>query len=194
MRYLQFKPFSAPKVYRFKDPDTGNLFAGKTLEQVRIQVLSYRSQNQLEAIEYLPMAIEHYTCCLPENVALCESRANLSRSVMSYLKGGIALLKNLAYNKFATQEVADERAAACIGCPFNVFDNKGPFVKWSDDIALASVGDRKSVHHDKLGNCAICSCVLRAKVFFGDKLTLPAAEVAMMPEHCWQKKEILKNG
>lgn len=97
------------------------------------------------------------------------------------------------YNSYVQQGEADRRASICIKCPHNVFPDKGPFLKWSDDIAKEAVGDRRSVHHDELGNCEICTCPLRAKVWTGDPIDLPADQLAQMRsvrtmdgKACWQ--------
>lgn len=107
---------------------------------------------------------------------------------MGYIKGGIALLQNMAYDSIVSDERANKRAEVCIKCPHNVFPDKGSFMHWADKLAEASVGDRKSKYHKELGNCEVCSCNMRAKVFYGGKIDLPEDQVKALPDFCWQKK------
>lgn len=187
MLFKKFKPFCSSVVYKFKDPDTGYDYEAGTYPELVQKIVKYRSQNNLEKIEALSQVLDNYLCGLPENVGSCTS-ALLKRSLLGYLKGGIALIQNMAYDTIATQEVADKRSEICKGCPHNVFPDKGPFIYWSDRIAEASIGNRKSVNHNDLGNCEICSCPLRAKVFFGGKIDLPDKEHDQLPDFCWQRR------
>jgi hypothetical protein len=170
------------------------MHTGKDLNDLCRRIRLYRAQNELEPLEYLEAIVEHYLCLRSENKGGCERRGSpLKRGLIPTLKGGVLILKNLMYNSFASQEVADARSAICKECPHNVFPDKGPFIAWSDNIAEHTVGDRKSAHHDDLGNCGICSCPLRPKVFFTGKPQLTNEQLNEMPANCWQKKEALKN-
>ena len=94
------------------------------------------------------------------------------------------------YDSFASQKEADRRAAICAVCPHNVFPDRGNFIRWADHMAVVSVGDRKSKHHDELGNCAVCTCPLRAKVFYTGKNTLTEEQkIEMRKVNCWQVVE-----
>lgn len=184
---LKFKPFHGPLNYRFKDPNTGFKFEASSEKELISRIRSYRSQNNLEPLEFLEAVIENYLCHQPENAGGCTPRGEFKRGIFAYLKGGIVLLQNLMYSSFAPQEVADARSAQCKDCKFNVFPDRDKFIKWSDDIAIASVGDRRSAGHESLGNCEVCSCPLRAKVFFAGKVSLSETEQSeMRTVNCWQ--------
>lgn len=150
-------------------------------------ITRYREQNQLEPIEYLEEIVENYLCLLPENIGGCVSAGKLKRGFFGFVKGGIALFQNVAYTQFVSKEKANARAEICVGCPMNVFPDKGPFVRWSDRLAEASVGTRRVDKHSKLGNCEACGCPLRAKVWFGGKLELTEEQEAKAPDFCWQR-------
>jgi hypothetical protein len=93
------------------------------------------------------------------------------------------------FKSFAPQVLADKRSEICASCPLNVFPDKGPFIKWSDELALHSIGNRRSKEHDKLGNCDGCSCPLRPKVFFDGTPKLTPEEEKKISEansNCWQ--------
>ncbi len=191
--FLKFLPFQGPKVFRFKDPDKkGKRYEAPSLPALLALIKGYREQNELPPIEYLETVVEHYLCGLPEHIGACGPKGPLKRGLLATLKGGVALISNMLYNKFVEQSVADERSAICAGCPENVFPDKGPFVAWSDDIAEQSVGSRKSAHHNELGNCGVCSCPLRAKTWWGGEFKFTDKQMKEFPDFCWQKKEALK--
>ena len=184
---LKFKPFHAPLNYRFKDPNTGFKFEAASEKELLLRIRSYREQNNLEPLEFLEAVVENYLCHQPENVGGCKPRGEFKRGIFAYLKGGIVLLQNLMYSSFVNQEVADARSQQCADCRFNVFPDRDRFIKWSDNIAVASVGDRKSIRHESLGNCEVCSCPLRAKVHYAGKVTLSSEEIEKMKTvNCWQ--------
>jgi hypothetical protein len=187
--FLKFKPFEASSRLEFKDPDTGFLYQAKSLPSLYKEIIQYRHNNRLEDIENLQDVVENYLCTLPENCNKCSPK-ELHRSFMTYVRGGVQLVKNFAYKKYATQEVAEKRAAQCEKCPLNVFPDKGPFLNYVDEWAIKFVGDRKTSNADKLGNCAGCTCVLRAKVFVGDALPpFPDDQlVKLRGVRCWQLK------
>lgn len=158
------------------------------------RINSYRKQNNLEKIEHLGFVLESYWCTLPENFGKCVNVETPPRGTWGYLKGGIALLKTMLYKSFAHQQVADERSRQCSTCKYNVFPDKGEFVRWSNKIAEASTEGRRSVAHEELGQCAVCSCPLRAKVFYNEPIEIEEEWEAPMKEvDCWQLK-VRKNG
>lgn len=188
----KFSVMNSPKKWEFRDPDTKREFVGSSLHDVAAKVRAYRSQNDLSVLDYLENVIENYLCGKPENKGSCEPLPKLKRGLFPSIKGGIVVLTNLMYKSFASQELADERSAICRECPHNIFPDKGPFIQWSDEIALHSIGDRRSKYHDELGNCYICTCPLRPKVFFTGDLNLKKEELEQMPDFCWQKRESAK--
>jgi hypothetical protein len=165
---LKFKALEAPDRYLFKDPNTGRRFEARTKAALISQIIAYRAQNEFEPLEYLGVVIEAYMCSLPKYKYKCEPAEPFSRSIFGYMSGGIALIKNMFYgNKnMVDQRVADRRAQQCKSCPYNVFPDKGEFLSWSDAIAEASTHGRKSKHYSDLGNCQVCSCPLKAKVWY----------------------------
>lgn len=187
---LKFKPLEAPDKYVFRDPDTGRKFQDSTKTGLMQQVISYRAQNELEPLEYLGMVIESYMCSLPKYRYKCEPSAPFSRSIFGYVKGGMALVKNMFYGEknMVDQKVADSRATQCKSCEFNVFPDKNQFLQWSDSVAEASTHGRKSIHYSELGNCRVCSCPLKAKVWYkGTDEKYTEEELKLFKKvNCWQ--------
>lgn len=188
--FLRFRAFEAPASYTFKDPDNGRMYSATTLKEIVTEIINYRDQNGLAPIEHLNLVIENYMCGLPEHCYKCMNDDTLTRGMYLYIKGGLALLKSVVYPKYCSQGEADTRALQCISCPNNVFPDKKGFFKWADDTAVMMVGERKSKYHEQLGNCKACTCNMRSKVFWGNKLDkFSSEEVAEMQKvKCWQLK------
>lgn len=191
---LRLKPFVGSSTYQFKDPDTGYVIYGASREDLVKRIFNYRTQNELPPIESLNAVIENYLCGLPENSGKCEPNI-LHRSFLSYIKGGIVLLQNLFYGEanMVDQATADNRSIQCRGCEFNVFPDKDHFIKWSDDIAERSTGGKRSRYHDDLGSCSVCTCPLRAKVWYKGPFNSTEEERRSFDKvNCWQLKELNK--
>jgi len=188
--FRRFRAFEAPANLTFKDPDTGHVYKSTTFSSLYTDIIRYRQQNNLEPLEGLREVVENYLCGLPENNGKCQQNTEMSRSFSQYVQGGIALLKNIAYRKFASQREAEERAHQCLKCEFNVFPDKGNFLNYADNIAIMQVGERKTSLDKDLGNCAVCTCVLRSKVHYDGKLNKFSAEelVKLKKVNCWQLK------
>jgi hypothetical protein len=193
--FYKFRPFSRPKRWVFKDPDSGFVYEEQNEKALIQRIINYRSQNSLPIIKHLDKVLQNYWCRLPENLGECEPCKMLERGLLAYIRGGIALLDNLWYGEAARvpQEEADRRAEICTGCKYNTNPDKGWFDIWADNMAQKSVGDAKSKHHVLLFNCEICSCNLRAKVFYKGDMGLNAEQKSQMQDvGCWQtenKKE-----
>lgn len=183
----KFRAFEATDRCEFRDPDSGYIHRGKNLQELYRNIISYREQNRLEAIDHLDQVVENYLCGLPENCNRCEA-VPLKRGFYSYIRGGIALVKRVVFQKFVTQEVAEARARQCVGCKFNYFPDRGPFISWIDDVAVQTVGERKVSLHNELAECQVCLCPLRSKVFFDGKLPKFTEEqlVKLREVNCWQ--------
>jgi hypothetical protein len=187
--FKRFAPGIASKEFSFKDPDTKKAFQGTSISDLASKVRFYRAQNELPDLPYLETVIETYLCKLPANLGGCEPLPKLKRGLIATIRGGIAIIQTLAFQKFAPQEEADKRSEICKDCPLNTFPDKGPFVAYCDDIAEQVVGSRRSKHHNDLGVCSGCSCGLRFKVFYAEPIKLNKKQRAKMEEanpRCWQ--------
>lgn len=193
MGFLRFTPLHAPKEFTFRDPDTKRAFQGNSIADLCAQVRAYRKSNELAELDYLETVVENYLCRRPKNWGGCEPIGELKRGVYRTIRGGVALIQNLMFKSFVSQEVADQRAEICVACPLNVFPDKGPFIEWSDKLAEDSVGDRKSKLHNQLATCTGCGCPLRSKIWWNGKIKLRKREIERMKianSKCWQLKEL----
>jgi hypothetical protein len=196
MKLLKFKPFTAPKRQVFEDPDTQYVFEARSRAELINLIINYRTQNELPPLEYLSIVIEHYQCGLAENSGCCQPLQTLQRGVFATIHGGMAVLKNVFFGlaNMVDQSTASARSAICKGCKYNVFPDKGAFISWSDELAEQATGGRKSEHHNELGNCDVCSCPLRAKVFSKGPFHLTKEQYEDLPDFCWQRREAKING
>lgn len=185
--FSKFRPFFGPSRYVWKDPDTGREFQEASKKELIERITAYRDQNNLEKIENISFVLENFWCSQIENRGKCVPTETPGRTFMGYFKGGVALLKNMAYQSYVHQSVADRRADICVKCPHNKFHDHGPFVAWSNQMAVASVGSRRSSRHDELAECAICQCPLRSKVWYSGSIELEPEWIEPMEKAgCWQ--------
>lgn len=191
----EFKPFHGPKEFKFKDPDSGYEYIADDFGSLLKKITDYRSANGYSPIEMLPQVVEHHLCNLPCHYNDCKPNEKLSRTLSQYIRGGVALFKSFIYKNMVDQATADKRSEQCADCPFNVFPDKGNFDKLADAMALRQIGDRRSKYHDHLGNCAVCSCLMRSKVFFKGNFRITDDEAEKMEiVNCWQLKHRAKLG
>lgn len=94
--------------------------------------------------------------------------------------------------------LSEYRAAVCVKCPLN---EKGEldtfFIRSVSEIIRKQIGFAKSlnlstIHDDKLGVCAACSCPLKLKVHVPLQHILdriPGESYKALHEQCWIRKE-----
>jgi len=183
----KFKPFLGPAQYVFRDPDTGLEYKENSKKTLIDRIRSYRLQNELPEIEFLDDVLEHFWCTLPENVGRCEGKA-LQLGVLPLLKAGIVVLKNFLYDSVVRQDVAESRAAQCVGCPNNRLPENSGVKQWLDLIAINSVKGHRTKYYEKLGTCGVCECPLNMKVFYNGKIDKPTIEQQKKYDavKCWQ--------
>lgn len=188
--FLRFKPGAQSLEWQFKIPENDFLIRANSRPDLIKAIVTYRVNNQLDPIEHLELVVDEYLCRLPCNSGNCKPDLPLKRGLAAYWKGGIMIFKSLRYMVFAPPAVAEMRATQCKDCPFNVFaEDKQRFIKWSDAMATATVGNRTVNCQKELGNCSICSCPLKAKVHWGGKVSLSEEEKKDMETvNCWQLK------
>lgn len=184
----RLKNFTAPRRISWIDPDTGRKFIAKTRAELTQKIVTYRAQNELEPIENLNLVLENYWCNLPENKHLC-NEATLERGWMTYLKGGLVLVKTMLFDSYVDQNEADLRSSICAKCEYNQKPQKNNIDTWVDAVVEHQIGDLRSKHHDELHNCAVCSCVLKSKVWSGESASHDDEENKQLPNHCWAKRK-----
>ena len=185
--FFKFRAFEAPSRFEFKDPDTGRQFVEASKQALIDRITAYRQVNNLEPIEHLSFVLESYWCQLPANIGKCQPIEHTPRGTFGYFKGGLALLTTVLYKQFAPQKVADERSRQCAGCKFNVVPQTEGWVGWANSLAKTCTDGKKSEKHDELGQCNVCTCPLRSKVFYtGEVESKPEWKAKFKEVNCWQ--------
>jgi len=128
----------------------------------------------------------------------------VKRTFLEYWKGSqaYATLRNLTNrgrDVFCSREEAEERAAVCVGCPFNLPPGKVEAV--TDSLAKRMTDGRVTSVDGELRNCDACSCPLKVMVHIDggilQSLKKPMdllkrarkrqkATGNQVPENCWQ--------
>lgn len=191
---LRLNPSAGPKQYIFQDPDTKRKFLANDKLSLVKAIVAYRAANGLEPIQEIGIVLDHYWATLPENKMNAEINPEpLRRGLYATLKGGMVLLEDLwmrGQNR-VNQQIANERAKQCSTCKFNVFPNRNHFIEFTDIIAKASIGDSYTPHDELLGNCEVCSCVNRVKVWYKGPFKSSKEEITKFEEvDCWQLKNL----
>jgi len=93
---------------------------------------------------------------------------------------------------FVGQDEADRRAAICAKCPHNVIPASKTWAQqWTDGRMLNAVEGRRTRFHDQLGACDVCSCELRAAVWWLPDILVASMKrarfVKQFPDFCWKK-------
>lgn len=183
--FLKFKTGERSLEFNFPDPDTGYIHKASNYQNLVREILVYRQNNNLEPIENLPQVLEDYFCRMACNAGKCQKDIALNRGYAAIWKGGILLLKNLLYKRFASQETAENRAKQCSTCKYNVLKNPDLL-----DIAAEKMVGKRSLPEElkaKTGNCAACGCNLRGKVFYDGEISPDEEELKAFQEvNCWQ--------
>lgn len=94
---------------------------------------------------------------------------------------------------FVTQAEADRRAALCVGCPHNVTPAAKSWAQqWTDGKMIDAVEGRKTAHHDRLAVCQVCSCELRAAVWWLPDILIASMKGKRFPQKfpafCWKAR------
>lgn len=93
---------------------------------------------------------------------------------------------------FVDQEEAERRAAICTICQQNKIPASKTWARnWTDGKMLDAVEGRRTSRHEKLGACRVCSCELRAAVWWvPDIVRASSANTDFsrrFPQHCWKR-------
>lgn len=89
----------------------------------------------------------------------------------------------------------NRRAVICGKCDRNVIPaGKGWVQNWTDGKMLEAVEGRRTENHDRLGVCEVCSCELRAAVWWSPDIIEASSRRARyatdFPKHCWKRQII----
>lgn len=204
MRKLINDHKAPPGGWRFEDPDTGFRFDGLNgshyvnFTELLSHIRRYREHNSLEPIPALRIVVQNWLCEQPNMVGWCKDYVaqRSKRTLKHYVKGAKALFKAVLAEDdgLASQITAEARARVCLSCPYNLPNLEDTLLGKYTDMAVAEyVGERTVESVEDLFSCQLCTCPLRSKVHFSQKIieeSLTKEEKDALPDYCWQKKPI----
>lgn len=183
-----------PNGYRYVFPDTGHVVHAWTYVDWIDAAKAHLVVNNLPVSATLEQEMQHQLCLtLPPGFCMYDDdnrpRPNVNLDwgdVMDALKVFGAWVKEGC--KYVPQQEAERRAVICSRCYLNV--HVGGCSACQKAVAEV-VGEKHTKVDSMLKSCAVCKCVLRAKVHFPLKaLDRENSGVQQMyPKHCWLNKE-----
>lgn len=192
---------SPPGEWQFRVPQTGQYFKGSNWPQLQEQLLAHYRASGYSPPEDLYGAVEEFICsnnpdyCDGDAPALKLALHQLSHSFTNVLTGTRTLASWVAKGRpYVSQQQAEDRAAVCVGCPFNTpaescsSCNKGVL----KDAVMLVIGKKSTSRDAQLASCRICGCSIPAKLWLPlDSITdhMPLDRQAALPDHCWVKTE-----
>lgn len=176
-----------PQGWSWTDPQTKfayNLDYGsgvKGLENLMEHVRRYREDNMLPAFDpaALRKLIEHSICKRDGMENRCFDASPQKRNIGQTIKGGMAAVKAIAGSfipgenemSMVSVRLAEKRAAVCDKCPMNNKPDGQTLLEQLEDAAMLKlIGSRKTSIHDRLLSCSVCTCNVRAKVWFSRRI------------------------
>lgn len=174
--------------WRYVQPETGAVMHGFSYWAIKEAVVKHRSAMKLDLSEGWEERFQDELCRQNEQVP-CDRREK-----QPITKKGLSVadlkrfMNTLLAQKgvFVSQEEAERRATICSTCP----KNQSVPGCWGCSGIMKMVAQylgKKHTSRDRaLESCAVCGCVLRAKVWLEmDTIDNTGLEY---PEHCWQRK------
>jgi hypothetical protein len=163
--------------FRFVDPDDGYVYNNvyRSFDDLETHVQTYREQNKLPRIPKFREVWEAYVCANVPGMEgrCCAVEESVKRSFTQFFQGGKAFVKALMQGTgaFVDQLTADRRSSICADCNQNVRNIGHSHSQFYTDKWISSqVGARRSKNHGKLNTCKVCTCILKAKVFYNDEI------------------------
>lgn len=173
--------------WHWQDPLTGfaytlNYGSGLNgLNGLMEHVRRYRADNMLPAIAPadLRRQIECSVCKRPGMETRCVDVSQSKRTIGQTISGGIAAAKAIAgafipgENEMSMVSIrlAEKRAAICELCPMNNPPvDQSAIEQLGDAAMLKLIGSRKTSVSEKLHSCSVCTCNVRAKVWFARRI------------------------
>ena len=202
LRQLPNKTYAPPGGWRYKVPETGQLFRGVSEYQLLCELEAHYRANQLKKPDGLSDKIEAFVCeqepdyCTDQHgQPVQDGKRSIFHEIRNVLQGTATLLAwKVKGEPLVPATLADERAAVCASCPMNAEPQgcSSCNAKVLKDAVEAVVGSRQTSFHNQLKSCKVCSCALPAKVQLPISSILrfmPQTQLDLLPQPCWINKE-----
>lgn len=197
---LPNKVSGPPGGWRYRVPETGQVFRGASEHQLDSSVIAHYKANNLIAPLDLKARYEAFICEQEPDYCVDmqgrpATRIGFFHSLQNVLQGTKTLaLWKLSGGDLVPAAQAEQRAQVCASCSLND-EPQGCTAcnsKTIKDTVLAIVGERRTSVHDRLKACRVCSCFLQAKVQLPHSSIWPHMtdeQKAKLPAPCWLLRE-----
>lgn len=197
-QHLPNKTYSPPAGWRYRVPETGQLFRGVSEYQLKSQLEAHYKANSLPIPADISDRIEQFICAQEPDYctdshgmkpvgwkegALHDFKTVIqgTRTLAAWLLGG---------KKYVDPAQAESRASTCLNCiqhdtPQGCTSCNSKELK---RVVQLVVGDRRTKVHDHLKSCRVCHCQLAAKVQLPHSVlwsNMPAEQRERLPKTCW---------
>ncbi len=199
VRQLPNKIYAPPGGWRYRVPETGQTFRGVSEYQLLTELQAHYRANQIQQpdLETLKASIEHFVCeqepdyCTDAHGQPHPPKGGRFHGFHEVIQGTRTIgAWLLAGAPMVEQQVADARARTCVGCPQNDEPQGCSTCNAKDmrNLVEKLVGKRRTVVDDYLKSCRVCTCLLKAKVWFPLDRLLPymlPEQISRLPSNCW---------
>lgn len=196
-----------PGSWRYKVPETGQLFNGPSEHSLISQLQAHYKANgyPIPSSDELKPRIEAFICStVPDYCTGNEPAKPVDGfSFHTVIYGTKTLSKWLigslfkGERQFVSSQQANARASVCTMCNLNEAPQGCTGCNSGALKAAVStlIGNRSTPFDDRLKSCRVCNCLLSAKVHLPHLVlwdNMPDAQKVVLPEHCWLIKESLQ--
>lgn len=193
-----------PGSWRYKVPETGQVFSGPSEHALITQLQAHYKANgyPIPSPDELKPRIEAFICAAVPDYCTGNEPAKFvdgfsfhtviygTKTLSKWLFG--SLLKG--ERQFVSQGQANVRASVCVGCHFN--DEPQGCTGCNSGALKAAVsaliGPRTTNYDDRLKSCRVCNCLMKAKVHLPYEVlwnNMSDQQKALLPNYCWLNKE-----
>jgi len=186
-----------PDGFQWVDPITGVFFKAHVFSLLRDQVTEHRSGNGLPPVSDEEMQDQNCRR-LPESARkeFCQGDTEngvnaITLGFNDIVRGTEAIIRTRIGGELVSQDEANRRASICATCPYNArYRNPCGSAMCNEmkRLVVALVGGNKTTHDEAIHGCAVCKCVLKAKVWVPESVirAVDGPEIAeKYPENCW---------
>lgn len=175
--------------WRYVQPETAAVFTAFSYWGIKDKVYAHRRAMKLDTAEGWEERFQDELCRQNEQVP-CDRREKTSTPKKGLSVSDLKRFMNTLLaqeGSFVSQEEAERRASICATCPKNQVVHGCWGCAGILKLVTQYLGKKHTSKDRALESCAVCGCVLRAKVWL-EKGTIDNTGLEY-PEHCWQREE-----
>lgn len=202
MKHIEHLDTVPPGGWRYTQFETKQTIRAGSYKELVTAVIKHRKLNNIPIEQNLESLIQDQICKLmppgvcvgydPREVPQMQNMGSISwgeayegtRVLLSWVSNGTQVVP---------RDEAEERAAICAGCYYNVQATGCASCRDVAALLVAKLGRVHTSLDDRLRTCGICKCSNKAQVHIPmddlHKGVTPEVN-AQFPEFCWKKKQL----